>query len=251
MTMPTVQDIYQAVDAFAPYSLAASWDNCGLQVGDPGMTVTGCVIALDVTMEALSLAQRRGANLLLTHHPVIFRPLCAIRGEDRIAWMLSHRMAAVSAHTNLDAAEGGVNDALFAALELCAPEPFPNSEGIGKIGTLPREMSGSELARYLRERLDARQVTYTGGERIRRVAVGSGACGDLAIDARDAGADALITGEVKHSEWVDAVNLGFSLFAAGHHETERVVLPVLRRLLEERFPELPCEVFDGFPLETL
>lgn len=249
--MPTVEAIYRILDAFAPFATAEGWDNCGLQLGAPDWEVTGCVVALDVTQGALRLAQERGANLIVTHHPIIFRPLRAIPGNDRICRMISRGIASISAHTNLDKAKGGVNDALFAALGLTAPEPFPNGEGVGRIGLLPRELTAPELAAYIKERLDARGVAFTEGGGIRRVAIGSGACGDLVTAARDAGADALITGEAKHSDYIDALNLSFPLFAAGHHDTEKVVLEPLRKLLEEHFPTLPCAVYGDFPVRLL
>lgn len=254
--MPTVKDFFDRINEFAPFSTIEKWDNCGLQVGSPTLTVTGCVVALDVTNEVIALAQEQGANLIVTHHPVIFRPLSAIRGDDRLNRLITAGIASISAHTNLDRAVDGVNDALFRALGLSEPEPFPNAYSLGWMGVLPQPMTVPELAVYVRGKLHAGAVQYAGMspeslQIIRKVAVASGASGDDVIAAKDAGVDALITGEAKHSDWIDAVNLEFPMLAAGHHDTEKVVLEPLQRKLASFFPKVPFWTYQEMRLYTL
>lgn len=245
--MLIVSDVVSALEQLAPYSLAEEWDNCGLQCGSPDREVTGCLVALDVTLPAIRHAQRMGANLIVTHHPLIFRPLKSISGEDRICRLISAGIASVSAHTNLDRAAGGVNDALFDALGLAGPVKLDSGM---RIGTLPAETSLPELADYVRERLRSPQVEYLGEGRVRRAAVFSGAGGDAWEEAKKASADVLITGEAKHNEWIDAWNHGFPMVAAGHHFTEQVVLEPLKRYLSGKFPGMPVEICGAFPLRA-
>lgn len=245
MTQPTAGAVLAALERLAPYSQAEAWDNCGLQAGSPAQIVTGCLVALDVTMEAIRQAEVMGANLIVTHHPLIFRPLSAIPGGDRICRLIAGGIASISAHTNLDRAAGGVNDALCAALSLSEPKALDSGM---RLGLLPAEMTLPELAEYVRKRLGAPAVEYLGEGTVRRAAVFSGAGGDAWEEAKAASADVLITGEVKHNEWIDAWNHRFPLAAAGHHATEQVVLGPLARYLSSCFPEMPLSIFSGFPL---
>lgn len=240
--MPTILDIMQAIDHMAPFSTAMPWDNSGLLVGSPATEVTGCILALDVTKEAISLAKQKGANLLITHHPAIFTPVRSLSPNDIPYQLIQNGLSLLSAHTNLDLAKEGVNAALAATLSLSDLEPFANADHIGLTGILPQAFSPRELALFLKERLHAIQVEFTGGrESIRRIAIVSGAGGDYLSDALRSQADAYVTGEVKHNIWIDAIHANYPLFAAGHHATEAVVLKPLQEKLQRHFP---CLLFD-------
>ena len=139
-------------------------------------------------------------------------------------------------HTPLDKAEGGVNDTLAQRIGLRQPEK--DASGFLRIGTVA-EITAAELARRVREKLGAASVRLNGPDRaVRRAAVCSGAGADLMADARALGCDALITGDAGHHNFLDAEELGISLIAAGHYETERIIAPVLRERLAEAFPEV-------------
>ncbi len=251
--MVTIGDIYRKLDEIAPFSLAESWDNCGLLVGEANAPVTACVIGLDVTLPVIRQAVQAHAQLIVTHHPVIFHPLKCLPG-DSVAYHLAREgIGVISAHTNLDLAEGGVNDALFDALELSEKEAFSNEDNLGRIGRLPRPFSPGELAAYLKEKLSSDGVSWipAGKKRIERVALVSGAGGDYVGAAAAAGADAYLTGEAKHSDRIEALNRGIHLFTAGHHHTEKVVLPCLKSVLAAGFPEVDFIVTEEFPEESL
>lgn len=250
MPIATVADIYQKLNTLAPFDSAMSWDNCGLQVGSFSTEVTGCLLALDVTNEAVEEAERIGANLIITHHPVIFHPLRSLHAED-IPYRLAQKgISLISAHTNLDLADDGVNRALADRFALSDTISFENEDGLGLIGSLPNTFTPDELALYIKSALSSPHVAYTGGRNsIRRVAIVSGAGGDYLQAALAAGADALITGEVEHNIWIDSLQTGFPLFSAGHHATEAVILSPLSVYLKQEFPEIPFGVYDSFPVQ--
>lgn len=240
------------LDQLAPFCTAMEWDNTGLLIGSMEWEATGCVLSLDVTNEAIRLAKEQGANLIVTHHPVIFSPLRSVLGDSIIYRLAQERIAVLSAHTNLDLAEGGVNDALCSALELKEPRPFLNADRLGRIALLPDKMSASEFAAYVKSRLSAPEVSFTAGEKpIGSIAVVSGSGGDYLEDAIRLGADALLTGEIRHHEAVAAVNAGFPLLAAGHYSTEAVILPVLKKRYDRTFPDMPCHICDQFDYQAV
>lgn len=249
--MPTIGDILGFLDSFAPFRQAMDWDNVGLLIGSANREVTGCVIALDATEPALAAAKQAGANLIVTHHPLIFAPLRSIPDDSMPAKLVREGIALVSAHTNLDLAKGGVNDALCEALGASGYPPFANEDGLGRVITLRKPKAAADFAALVKERLGAPQVAFTdGGRPIHRVAVVSGAGGDY-LDAAMEQADALLTGEMKHHQWMEAANRGFALFAAGHWHTEAVVLEPLAQRFAAAFPEINFYVYRGYPVQNL
>lgn len=246
MTVPnTVFDFYRCLDELAPFSTQLSWDNSGLLVGDFAQQVHTCVLALDVTEEVIRFAKKHGAQLIVTHHPVIFGSIRNVTAESLVWRLARENISVISAHTNLDLAEGGVNDALAAALRLQNVRPFENEDGLGRIGELPGKMEPAAFAGYVRERLGLRSdIAFTKHDPVRTVAVIGGAGGDYLQAAALCGADAYLTGELRHHEWMAAQALPLSVYTAGHYATESVVLPVLLARFSRRFPEteiLLCE----------
>lgn len=250
--MPVVNDIYQNINEFAPFSSAAEWDNVGLLLGSLKTEVTGCVISLDATDAAVNTALDLGANLIVTHHPVIFQPLRAIYDNSVVSRLARHQISVISAHTNLDLARGGVNDALCEALNLQEVVPFLNKDNLGRIGVLRDDMEITSFASYVKRYLSAHSVTFTPANRpIRRVAVVSGSGGDYLAAAITSGADALLTGEAKHHEIIAAINAEFPLVIAGHHDTEAVVLKSLSMRLSTAFPQVDFRVHNEFPVHVV
>lgn len=229
-----IKDFIAAMERIAPPPLAAEWDNVGLIVGTEQEEIRNVLVALDCTTAVADEARERGCELVLTHHPLLFHGVRRLMPNDpdtaAVFRLIKNGVGLYSAHTNLDAAEGGVNDALAELFGLCDRTPF--FEGMGRVGTLPKAVTLGALA----ERTDGLLKTvsrYTGDAdtRIRTLAVLGGAGGDAIAAAREAGADALITGEIKHHEALNANELGIPVIVAGHHETEAVVLkPLIRRL---------------------
>ena len=241
--MASVHDIEQALYELAPRELAAEWDNVGLLAGRRDRAVHKVLVSLDVTAAVAEEARQWGAELIAAHHPVIFHPVKRVTDQDPAGEILlrlaEHGIAAVCMHTNLDAAQGGVNDALAAALQLEEVAPLEGGGGIARTGRLPRPVSVPDFLFAVQEALGAGGLRYTDGAKpISRVAVGGGACGEFLWAAAAAGCDAFVTADVKYNQFLDAAALGLTLVDAGHFPTEDVVCPVLARYLSGRFPEL-------------
>ncbi len=237
--MAKVKEILDWMDQNYPFSLAEDFDNCGLLIGDPEKEVFRCLLALDVTAEVVEDAVRERAELVLTHHPVIFNPLKRLL-EGGIAYKCVRRgIAVISSHTCLDKAAGGVNDVLAGMLSLREIAILDNTDGIVRIGTLEKALSPLDFAEFCKRVLKAGGVRAVLGDRpVRTAALCSGAGGSFLDAVLESGCDAYLTGEVKHHEAVLAKNAGITLVDAGHFETETVVLPKLLKELSAAFPQV-------------
>lgn len=230
----TVKDVYDRINQAADFSLAMDFDNPGLLVGDPNAQITSALAALDVTDAVIAEAIERGANLIVTHHPVIFHPLKRVTSDTLVWKLIRNNLSVISAHTNLDIAKGGVNDILAEKLELLDIQPLENEEGMGRAGTLSRGMTPPELAYYTKQKLNVDAVRYCdGGKAIQKVAVCGGSGGSLLDSAFANGCQAFITGDVKHDVMLDAVHKGITLIDAGHFGTETLVVAYLAQLAGE------------------
>lgn len=244
--MPTVREIESALFQLAPRDLAMEWDNVGLLVGECGREVHHVLVALDVTAGTAEEAARTGAELIVAHHPVMnchWTPVQTLRDDDLQGQLLRKLVrdntAAICMHTNLDAARGGVNDALARQLGLEQVEVLEGGDGVVRAGLLPEAMALPDFLALVRQRLGPNGIRFVdGGKPVRRVAVGGGACGEYFTAAAAGGCDAFVTADVKYNRFLDAAGLGLSLLDAGHFPTEDVVCPVLVRFLQERFPAL-------------
>ena len=250
--MATVREIYQYLDGLAPFSLQMDFDNAGYLVGRGDRQVTRLLVSLDITEEVVAEAAELGCQLIVSHHPVIFFPAKSITDADptgRTLLALAERqIAAVCAHTNLDAVHGGVNDALAQKLGLVQIEQLKQDGvdasgrpyGIGRVGnTAGVPMYTPAFAAFVKEALGANGVRYVDARRpVRRVAVGGGACADMLKDALAMGCDTFVTADVKYNGFLDAKALGVNLIDAGHYPTEQVVVPVLAKWLESGFPKV-------------
>lgn len=242
--MSTVFDLYSAIDQFAPFSLSMDFDNTGILVGDRHQPVSKVLLALDCTIDVVNYAKEIGAQLIITHHPVIFHPIKRVNEDSVVYHLIRSQIAVISAHTNLDIAEGGVNDVLAQAiglqnisgLELLDPAA---QSYLGRIGTLSNPISASEFAALVKESLHARSVKFAdAGNKIQKVALCSGSGADCLASALAAGADALLTSEVKQHEYLNAAAAGISIFDAGHFDTEDIVIETLKEKLAGIFPDI-------------
>jgi len=237
----TVGDIYRCIDSFAPFASAESWDNVGLLLGDSAAVVTGIVTALDLTADVLNEAAGLGANLVVTHHPVIFDPLKRLESQSVVYRAARLGVHVISAHTSLDLAPEGVNQALAEALQLRDPAPLCE-DGLGRIGLLPLPMGARALAEFVKRRLNCKGLRfYAAPGQIDCVAVCGGAGGSLLAEAQSQGAQALVTADVKHSAFLDAKNRGITLVDGGHFATENVIIAPLTARLKQHFPQLPVQ----------
>lgn len=254
--MAEVRGIYRFIDQIAPFHTQESFDNAGFLVGRGDQNVKKVLVALDITPEVAEEAVQWGAELIVAHHPVIFHPVKSITDESvtgRILLALTeHKIAAICAHTNLDAAHGGVNGCLARALELSDIEQLCQAGvddrgrpyGIGRIGAVHRSgLSAGEYAAYVKERLNSACVRFVdGGRPVHRVAVGGGACGSMMEDAIAQGCDTFVTADLKYNQFLNARALRLNLLDAGHFPTENVVCAPLARRLEKAFPQLEVAV---------
>ena len=232
--MTELKEIYGYLKELAPLELAEDWDNPGLLV-DCGRPVGRILTCLDITGPVVREAQEKGCDLVVSHHPVIFRPLKALQEGQVPCLLLKAGISAICMHTNLDAAPGGVNDTLAQRMGLREVEPF--AEGMGRIGWI-NEMSAHQLAQETARVLHARVQWVDGGKPIRRLALITGSGGSMLEDAIRAGADALLTGEASHHAALDALAAGVTLVAAGHYATEFPVAQTLATRLGDRFRDL-------------
>ena len=250
--MATVREIYQYLDGLAPFSLQMDFDNAGFLVGRGDRQVKKLLVALDITQEVAEEAVELGAELIVSHHPVIFHPAKSVTDGDPdgrvLLTLIEGGVAAICAHTNLDAVTGGVNDALAQALGLTQIEqlhqdgvdPAGRPYGIGRVGTVAGAPKyAPEFAAFVKEALGANGVRYVDARRpVRRVAVGGGACADMLREALALGCDTFVTADVKYNGFLDARALGVNLIDAGHYPTEQVVVPVLAKWLSAGFPQV-------------
>lgn len=241
--MPTAGEVETVLCGLAPKDLAQSWDNVGLLVGRPEREIRRVLVSLDVTGAAADEARRVGAELIVAHHPVIFHPVKELTSRNLTGRLLlrlaEEGLSVICMHTNLDAARGGVNDALAAALGLEQVEPLGDGEGVARMGLLPGPLGVAGFLAGVKAALHPNGIRYVdGGRPIRRVAVGGGACGEFLYQAVDRGCDAFVTADVKYNQFLDAQALGLTLVDAGHFPTEDVVRPVLAGYLAARLPGL-------------
>lgn len=225
-----LEDFVNIMEQLAPRETALGFDNVGLLVGTRRSEIKKALVALDCTVDVVNEAASIGADLIVTHHPLMFGGIKRILPDDpqsaAVYALIRNDIALFSAHTNLDAAEGGVNTTLCNILGLKNPVTVP-PENIMRIGTLENTVELDEFAGFVEEKLQT-CVHISGKNRIiKRVAVMGGAGGsDYALAAKY-GADAYLTGECKHSQAVEASVLGLAVITAGHHQTEAVVLKPL------------------------
>lgn len=248
MTMTTVSDITRALEAFAPLELAYPWDNPGLQVGFREAPVTRVLVALDPFEDTLREAALWGAQMVVTHHPLLFSPVKRITDETSqgrvIQMLMENHISLWSGHTNVDIAPGGVNDALAEALGLTNVQPIP-PENLLRVGALPQQ-SLAEFLGTAKEKLGCPGLRYVdAGRPCRRIAVGGGACGGELEAAIQAGCDTFVTSDVKYNQFWDGLDAGINLIDAGHYWTENPVCRVLAERIRGCFPELEVKISES------
>lgn len=248
--MTTVADILAYLDTLAPGYMKMDWDNVGLLCGGRSRPVHRVLVALDPFEAVCREAVELDAQLLVTHHGLIFRPLMAVTDDTptgrSIALLCSHSISAINAHTNLDCAPGGVNDCLAGILGLSEVEVIsPNGTdeqgrpwGLLRMGTVPVQPLEVFLG-LVKKKLGCEGLRYVDcGRPVHRVAVGGGSCGSELMDVAKSGCDTFVTADVKYNQFFDAKNLGINLIDAGHFHTENPVVPLLAQKISDAFPEI-------------
>lgn len=254
--MSTVADILKYIESIAPLHMKEDWDNVGLNCGHGDREVTKILVALDPFAEACREAKEFGAQLLVTHHALIWKPGfltdATAQGQNTL-FLIENGIAHINAHTNLDKAPGGINDVLAEMLGLeniavITPEGTDaagNPYGLLRSGTVAEQPLGDFLS-AVKASLHCDGLRYVdGGKPVRKVAVGGGSCADGMFEAVAAGCDTLVTSDVKYNQFRTAYELGLNLIDAGHFHTENPTMPVLAKKIQARFPEIQVKISES------
>lgn len=251
----TVQAIADVIENVAPLQWQDDFDNAGLQVGDCEQSVSAVMVCLDVTEDILVEAAKKGCNLVVSHHPLIFSPLRQVAGlsyqQRCVEKAIKSDIAIYAAHTNLDNAKGGVNYRIaqkigLGGLQFLQPK-FEGQCGSGLVGTLRRPMGEIEFLEKLKKVFGVEDLQHSclSGRTIEKVALCGGAGSFLYGAAVEAGADAFVTGEISYHTYFDAAGAygghGLLLAEMGHYESERFTIDLLAEIVSEAFPTLRVE----------
>ena len=244
--MTSIQDIFDELCRIAPLELQMDFDNAGFQLGHGDREVHRALLSLDVTDAVAEEAHALGAELIVSHHPLIFSPLKSVCDTEavqrRVLFLIENGIGLISMHTNLDIAEDGVNDVLIRLLG-AEPAGALDEDGCGRIGTLPEPVPLDAFLKRCKEMLGAEGLRYcAGGKAVSHIAVMGGAgAGSLEVAAAK-GCDTYVTSDIKYHQFQRAAELGLTLIDADHFYTENPVIPELARRLSERFPDVAIHV---------
>ncbi len=244
--MNMVSEIYNYIDSVAPFSTQEKWDNSGLLTGNMNRKVSKALVCLDISKRVADEAVEIGAELVISHHPVIFHPLYRLLDDESVCKLWKNGISAICVHTPFDCAENGMSDILMeiAGFEKIDGilETLGNGEklyGFGTVGISDEEYTPAQLASKLRDKLNCTVVKYNNVDKIiKKAAFCTGSGGNLIEAAINCGADAYITSEVKHDQWLFAERKGIAVFDCGHYHTEIVGMQRLCKMLEAEFSNI-------------
>lgn len=259
---PTVSDIISVLDSIAPPTLAEAWDNVGLQVGDRERTVKQIWVALDPTYQVVKAACRQKVDLLITHHPLLFKPLQSLDFRTPVGSIIDlavrHHLAIFSAHTNLDSTLGGINDILAARIGLSDLKPLAEFQsdnqnrydvdplvasaqgaGIGRVGSLDAALDLISLAGRIKHKLKLRYVKLSGDPAlpVKKVAICSGSGASLLAEFFASGAQVFISGDMRYHDARDVEASHLGLIDIGHFASEHLIVEVLAQKLAGIFTD--------------
>jgi dinuclear metal center YbgI/SA1388 family protein len=257
------QELMELLETFAPKQYACSWDNVGLLTGRKNQEIKKIVVALDATNDVVERAVEEGADMILTHHPMIFSSMKRVNDDnflgDKILTLAEHKIACFAMHTNFDV----IGMAALAGKYLGFPEdarPFEVTseedgrlEGIGRITQLPKETTLGEYARFVKEALSLDNVLLFGEEdkKIKVVAVSPGSGRSMTELAVSQGVDVLVTGDIGHHEGLDAMDMGLSVIEAGHYGTEYIFIDYVTEFLRKETSLTVIPVKSGSPYKVI
>ena len=248
--MITVGNIYDCIDSIAPFNTQESWDNSGLLVGNRNSEVKKIAFVLDVTNDTVDKAIEENTSLIVSHHPIIWEPLKFVATDSPIAKCIRNGIAVISAHTNWDMAEGGVNDVLSKMLGLTNITPILPVNGICMLrkGELKTAVPAEEFADIVSGALDTVVRVSLPGKMIKTVAVCGGSGASFLPELVGENIDAFVTGDSKHNDFLDSIEYDISLLAAGHYETETISMPILMNLVKSEFENLEYTYIESTPV---
>lgn len=234
--MTTAKNIFDNLCGLAPLELQLGFDNSGFLLGRESATVTKALLALDVTSAVVDETIEQGAELIISHHPLIFSPLKSVT-DEKLLRLAQHKIGVISMHTNLDIAQGGVNDVLMKALGAEIIGTL-EEDGCGRVGRLAEAMSMEAFLPFCKTVLNTSGLRYyDSGRRVSKLAVMGGSGGDSIETAFRLGCDTYLTADIKYHQFLEAQELGINLIDGDHFCTENLIVPVLARRLRAAFPE--------------
>jgi dinuclear metal center YbgI/SA1388 family protein len=262
--MPSIKQISSFLDAFAPTRLAEEWDNVGLLVGDPNIEATRVMTCLTITPESAAEAIDRTANLIVTHHPLPFRPLKRLTTDStasKLLWDLIRAGVSIySPHTGFDSAAHGINQSLAERLRMSTVTPLvpivaePDALGAGRIGNVA-DQTLLQLIESIRSQFQLKHVQYVGelSASVCRVAIACGSGGSFLEAATRAGVDTFVTGEATFHTCLEASANNISLVLLGHYPSERFALEELAVRIKEKFTDMEvwCSQSESDPVEWI
>lgn len=244
--MHVVADVMEFLQEMAPPELSEDWDNTGLLLGDPQRSVDSIMTCLTLTPDVATEALKSSVNLVVSHHPILFRAVQRITAETAdgrmLLDMIARQVAVYSPHTSYDSASDGINRQLASLFKLSNVKPLrPNDDvpsiGAGRYGVLRKACSLKEFSTTVRDRLKIDAVQYVGDpeQLVKRVGVACGAAGEFLSDAATLGCDVLVTGETRFHTCLEARSNGIGLVLPGHYATERPAMESLAEKLQKKF----------------
>jgi len=235
-------DIIRYFETKYPKDLAYEWDNVGLQVGTLNIKAKKVLVSLDLTKDVVKEAIDLKANMILTHHPLMFKPMDRIVFDSPKGWiiknLIKHNITVYSAHTNYDLAEGGMNDVLANALNIISPKLLDLEDEIGRFGKIDETDFNSFIKNIKHSlKLDSIKVIGRTDKTIKIIGVSGGSGSKHMYEAKKAGCDVYLTGDVTYHTALDAVALGLTIIDIGHH-AEKIFVPAITNELKNQFPEV-------------
>lgn len=249
--MKKVKDIIKIMEDFAPANLKEDFDNVGLMVGNKEAVVKKILLALDCTLEVIEEAKRKNIDLIITHHPLIFKKPSSITTDSllgkKIIELIKNDISLYSSHTNLDSAERGLNETIVKILgfekgellEINKNSRNDKSEGLGRLVTLEEDIRIEELISHIKEKLNIEAVKVViGKEKIRKIAIINGSGSSFFNIAHNKGADCIITGDTTYHYASDYKEMGISIIDIGHFSSEWIVFQEVMKEIQENFGEV-------------
>ncbi len=258
--------LLELLDGEFPFSLALSWDNSGLQVGEVDQQVSSVAVALDPVAPVVNRALDRGADCIVTHHPLIFKPLRRVSTDTEVGrtvvTLVQKGISLVSLHTNLDVAPGGLADhvAGLLGLDVEGPMVVEEEKGLGRVGFTGSPLEFGDFLGLVKEALGVSSLRVVnppslGEKRVWKVALCPGSGGDLVAGAAATGAQLYLTGDLKYHQALDATALGVTVIDAGHYGTElpavELLVSTLRGLVDGEVEVFQVEMENPFKEDLL
>ena len=250
------KQLYQYFEERIPSSLREPWDNDGIMcLPDGSAEIYRALVALDVTEEIVDYAIERGFDIIVSHHPLIFRPMTSINEENHISRklikLISSGISVFSFHTRADKLVGGVNDRLADILGMYDAVPFGDGD-LGRIGTIDEPMELQDFAYRVKQLIGADAVRYADGfSDVHKVAVVGGDGKGYVKAAIEAGADTFLSGRIGYNVMEEATEMGINLIEAGHFYTEAHISEFFRDLLIDFDPNIYVEIADSNIIKTI